>query len=352
MMNKINISKWGKFKISKLFDIHPTKAYNLTNAYLLSDFGENPVIVNSQYNNGIGGFTEQKATEKGNIITFSDTTSSNTIFYQEKDFVGYPHVQGMYPIGKYKEKWNKYSLLYFVTVFRTAANLKYFDFVNKFTRDDASTMEICLPVTLNNEIDFIYMETYIKNLQITIEDNLNKLLSTKYEKLYKINIDGWKEFKVGTLFNIIKPKVLHSREVIEDTNNTGIPYIVRTKFNNGTKFKVLEKNDMELSPAGVISFGAENSSFFYQEKPFVSGRDIYYIDTQKLDKYSCLFLISCLNFITHKYSYNYGLFPELLKNEIIKLPVDKSEKPNYKYMSSYIKNLFDCYSKKLKSLNK
>ncbi len=44
---------------------------------------------------------------------------------------------------------------------------------------------------------------------------------------------------VGDLFeNIKKPDVLHAREVVEDEN--GIPYVVRTKFNNGIKLELLK----------------------------------------------------------------------------------------------------------------
>ncbi len=103
-MIKIDTSKWGDFKVGDLFDIHPTKAYKLTNSKLMSENGANPVVVNSSYNNGIGGYTELKNTETGNKITFSDTTSADAIFYQENDFVGYPHVQGLYELGEYKGK--------------------------------------------------------------------------------------------------------------------------------------------------------------------------------------------------------------------------------------------------------
>ena len=40
------------------------------------------------------------------------------------------------------------------------------------------------------------------------------------------------------LKNIKKPDVLHAREVVEDEN--GIPYVVRTKFNNGIKLELLK----------------------------------------------------------------------------------------------------------------
>ena len=71
------------------------------------------------------------------MITFSDTTSADSIFYQKGKFVGYPHVQGMYPIGQYKDKWNKYTYLFFVTLFREKAINLNFDYVNKFTRESA-----------------------------------------------------------------------------------------------------------------------------------------------------------------------------------------------------------------------
>ena len=83
----------------------------------------------------------------------------------------------------------------------------------------------------------------------------------------------------------------------------------------------------KLSPAGVISFGAENATFFYQEDPFVSGRDIYYIDTRSLAAGTCMFLTACLQPIARKYSYNYGFFPNLLKMEKIKLPATSSGEP-------------------------
>ena len=80
-----------------MFDIHPTKSYGMTNHKLFEHKGLIPVIVNSSTTNGIGGYVDLKPTEKGNMITFSDTTTSDAIFYQSKDFIGYSHVQGLYP---------------------------------------------------------------------------------------------------------------------------------------------------------------------------------------------------------------------------------------------------------------
>lgn len=112
----------------------------------------------------------------------------------------------------------------------------------------------------------------------------------------KIDTSGWKEFVVGELFpNMVKPSVLHMRQVVE--MDEGIRYVVRTKFNNGIKCRVQPVDNVEPSPAGVITWGAENASFFYQEEPFLSGRDIYYVDTRKYSANVCRFLATCLQTI-------------------------------------------------------
>ena len=174
-----SIKKWKSFFVGELFDIHPTKSYKLTNAELL-DGGKYPVVVNSAHNNGVGGTTSQLPTEKGNMITFSDTVDANTIFYQPNDFIGYSHVQGLYPIGEYKNCWSQYSLMFFATVFRQKALSYGFDYGHKFRRDVATKMVIFLPINDFGDPDWEYMEQYIESICKTATntiDNFNLLLN-------------------------------------------------------------------------------------------------------------------------------------------------------------------------------
>ena len=153
---------------------------------------------------------------------------------------------------------------------------------------------------------------------------------------HEVDTANWREFRVGDLFqNIVKPVVLHTRQVVESPE--GIPYVVRTKFNNGIKCRVQPVTGVTPSPAGVISWGAENATFFYQPEPFLSGRDIYYIDTREFNPLVCMFLASCLQTVVHKYPYNFGLFPDLLKEEKIKLPVIADGTPDWIYMGEYMR---------------
>ena len=168
----VDTSAWGgEFVVGELFDVHPTKAYKLKNSDLLSTNGKNPVVVNSSYNNGIGGYTDQELTEAGNILTFSDTTSgADTLFFQEKPFVGYPHVQGMYP--------KTFELTIDVAKFmiaslRASINKYSWDYTNKLTRTFISSTTIKLPLKpsadpsnyTQDDIDWDYMERFMQAIK-------------------------------------------------------------------------------------------------------------------------------------------------------------------------------------------
>lgn len=153
---------WKSFKIGDLFDIRPTKSYKMTNAHIFEKSGNVPVVTNSSRGNGITGYTVLKPTEVGGIITYSDTTTSEGIFYQPDDFVGYSHIQGLYP--KNKNSWSERSLLYFVSLFRKSAGGR-FDYANKFNRENAKSLCVLLPMNRKGEISFDYMERYISELE-------------------------------------------------------------------------------------------------------------------------------------------------------------------------------------------
>ncbi len=150
---------WQSFKLGDLFEIRPTKAYKLTNSHLFDSNAKNPVVTNSSLNNGISGYSSLEPTEKGNQITYSDTTTSEGIFYQKRPFIGYSHVQGLYPL-KYHEFWNEKTLLYIVTAFKKVACGR-FNYGNKFNRKIASGMPIFLPTNQHGKIDFHFMRTLI-----------------------------------------------------------------------------------------------------------------------------------------------------------------------------------------------
>lgn len=174
---------YGDFKIGELFDIHPTKSYGVTNRTLFKTKGKTPVIVNSSIGNGIGGYVGLEPTEKGNMITYTDTTTSEGIFYQPNDFIGYSHIQGLYPLNDVE--WSEDALLYFLAVFKKHAAGR-FDYATKFNRKVAAEMIVKLPVSVKGTIDFEFMENFVQaQKKLSIKDVIDwkNMIITKTQEI-------------------------------------------------------------------------------------------------------------------------------------------------------------------------
>lgn len=143
---ELDTAQWKEFRIGKMFDIYPTKAYKGMSNDDLNDNGDTPFIANSAMNNGIKGFSTLLPTEEGNIITFSDTTEGNTFFYQPESFIGFAHVQGMH---SHSHDWSEKQLLFLVTIL-TFANCDLFNYGRKMRRDTIANSKIMLPAKKDN----------------------------------------------------------------------------------------------------------------------------------------------------------------------------------------------------------
>lgn len=155
----LNVNEWKEFRIGDYFDIHPTKFIDAVSTEDCCGYGV-PLVVNSAENNGVAGLCNMCPTEKGKIITFSDTTDGNTFFYQDSPFVGFAHIQGMYPKTR---KWSKYELLFLCTMLMFDSRGKY-SYGRKMRRDTISEIKIKLPADSNGEPNWEWMENYIKSL--------------------------------------------------------------------------------------------------------------------------------------------------------------------------------------------
>lgn len=339
-MNEINTLQWKQFKISELFLTEkignklqvPTGA-NIKKTDLID--GLTPRITVTGLNNGVYGYYNCKC-EDSNYRVFDNFISVSflgTVFYHAEQASLDMKVHCLKPKNI---ELNKYTGEYLVTCIRKS--LKDSRYSDQISSTMLPILDVKLPIDEYGNPDFSYMEAYMKNIEISVRALLfNLKLAKQIANTKEISTIKWKEFIIEDVFpKIIKPQVYHTREV--EQCDDGIPYIVRSKYNNGVKYRVTRPHG-KINPANVISFGAENATFFYQKEEWISGRDMYYIDTRELDESACLFLTACLQPIATKYSYNFGLFPDLLKKEKVKLPVNEFGKPNYVYMTKYMNML-------------
>ena len=332
---KIETSHRKCFIVGDLFDIHPTSSYKCTN-HELYDGGDNPVIVNSSYNNGVGGYSSLKTTEKGNMITFSDTVDANTIFYQERNFIGYPHVQGLYPKGKYKNYWSKHRLIYFSTVFRKAALAKGFDYGNKFRRDIATKLSVELPITEDGNPDWTYMDAFMKKRIKLAKRKVKTMDLIKKIPFIKVNMSDWKQIQLKELFEICKGSRLTKMEMRDGTIN----FIGASSFNNGITNHI--SNNKHLHPGGTLTTtynGSDIGRTFYQKDRFWATDDVNVLYPKfEINKYIALFIAPIIKAAGAKYIYKNKWKIKEMGNSYIYLPF-KDGKPDWKYMENKIKKI-------------
>ena len=189
-----------------MFEIKPTKNYGLTDKELFKVTGSIPVVSNSLANNGIKGYISKQATEKGNMVTFSDTTTDEAIFYQPIPFIGYSHIQGMQP-KIYEEKWNFRTYSYLISAMRYAIKGKY-NYGSKFNRERANKTTVLLPIK-GTQPDFEFMENFIAELKAyLLATGLSDYILSDEERavleLFRKNkTRQWLKFSTGDLFDIL-----------------------------------------------------------------------------------------------------------------------------------------------------
>ena len=364
-----------KYRVGDLFDIHPTNAYKMNNADLYLTEGSTPVLSNSSANNGIGGYSGLEPTEKGGIITFSDTTTGgDTMFYQADDFIGYPHVQGMYPF--IADKWDEKCSLYAISTIRKTAGNGW-SYAVKFNRALVKELMIELPVIENpnldheytvDDIDWQYMYdritelereriteldaylqvTGLNNYELTEDDKKILSLSTKRASdeegiLEDIGEDEVRfgKFKMGTLFNSQTGDVDLQQK---DVNDKGYFFINSGVENRGIKGKT--DRPAKVFKAGTITIDFWGNAY-YRDFDYVMATHNHVfslsgdvIKNEKVGHY----IIGKLSKLPQLFSYSNMATWNKLKVLDISLPI-KSDAPDdytvadidFDYMERYIR---------------
>ena len=99
---------------------------------------------------------------------------------------------------------------------------------------------------------------------------------------------------------------LNRQEQLPPSHPEAVRYVSRTEKNNGVT-TYIRRIAKEPSPAHVLSVACGGSvlSTFYQDQPFYSGRDLYYL-RPKVDLTPKEMLFYALIIKQNKYKYNYG----------------------------------------------
>lgn len=327
-MNKIDISKWKYFNLCDIFNLIENCKCN--KASDLPD-GDDVYYLGAKKRDCcvIKKVASVPALEsKGNcivLITDGDGSVGYSNYVPFDKFIGTVNLVCCYN----DEHINKYTAMFLVTVL-DKERYKY-SFGRKY-KNSIPVTEIKLPVTDKGEIDWEYMENYIKikeDIKFSSVNTKNKFLNQEPKET--------DEFKIDKLFNI-KGYGSISAADIEKKGNGEFPYITRTSKNNG----VIGYYDYKTAPGNSLTIETTLTGLcFYQAEEFSTGDHIMVltpINGTILNKYTAMYIKTVWRKNAYKYSYGRPAIKENIENTYLKLP-SKNGEPDWEYMEEYIKYL-------------
>lgn len=157
-----------------------------------------------------------------------------------------------------------------------------------------------------------------------------------------LNVESWKEFRLGDLFSEMYKAEAHVKGEIEcydvPSDNT-IRFISRTEMNNGCDCYVLNNDLSGIEEGNAIAIGDTTATCFYQGEDFVCGDHMVICRADWINLHTALFIISILKQEKYKYSYGRAFKMELISNTMLELPATTDNTPDWGYMEQYIKSL-------------
>ncbi|MFA9467289.1 restriction endonuclease subunit S [Streptococcus sp. E24BD] len=324
--------------------------------FIKSDKKITKELINPKTNKSEGYPLALIAKELSNVITLSDTVNSDeTLFYQEKNFIGFSHVNKLVP--KY-ENFNKYHALYVISAFKKAIRGKY-DYGTKFTEHIEAT-EIELPVSDYDsyEPNWKAMEKmiqsvtpkYLEELERQGQEQIHKIHDKQSGIIKLLEIENleltsedreilshypskkWESIKVSDIFD----KISRGKRLIEAHRIAGkLPFITAGVNNQGIS-SYISNSDVEIFPANSLTIDMFGKVFY---RNFEYGADdhvaIMYKEDNSLSRMALLFIAPIIKqSILGKFDYDQNFYASDVYDITIKLPfLDK--KPDWEYMEKF-----------------
>lgn len=310
----------------------------MENEEILSENGQVPLVSNSSVDNGVMGFSSLKALNKGNTLTCSDTTlGADTMFYQERDFIGYSHIQHIVP--KFQH-FNKAIAEFIIAACRMSTSKKY-DYGNKFNRDAMNETLIQLP-TKDGQINFEFMESFIAELEARHIAELEAYLTVTGLKDYTLTtaekqaLDVFESLSWGTynLEKLFGKSTRGKRLKSADRVQGDLPFVTAGEACEGVSAYI--GNDVEIFESNTTTIDMFGSAKY---RNFRYGADdhVAVVHTEDLPEHAAVFVTTAIHKSAHtgKFDYSRNFYAKDADALDILLPT-KDGKPDFSTMATFI----------------
>ena len=240
------------------------------------------------------GYSKLPANNIGNTITCSDTTlGGDTMFYQEKDFIGYSHIQHFIP--KFKP-FNRSIAYMIISSCRKVTTNKY-DYGSKFNRKEMNNTIISLPITSAKKIDFDFIEEFIAELEAWLRAaGFEDYNLTEGEQIALKEIDEL-EYQIFNVEELFGKSTRGKRLKSADRVTGSLPFVTAGETDEGISAFI--GNDVTVflpNTTTIDMFGSAK----YRNYEYGADDHIAVVHTQELQKDAAIFVTSAI----HKSSYN------------------------------------------------
>ncbi|WP_353148598.1 restriction endonuclease subunit S [Chryseobacterium sp.] len=325
---------WKEFSIEELFSVIIGK--NIDGNKIEKESGKNAYITRKESNNGLDGFidySDKYLNLKYPVITIGNETSAP--FVQNFPFFTGTKVNILIP----HQNLSKDCLFFIAQALRMHKGKYSYSYTINSTR--LKKQKILLPITRQNEIDFVFMENYVSQLEKIKLNNYSVHIQKRFEKIKdtprpeSLKDKEWNAFFIEEIGVITSGADIYEAERIKGEN----PYVTATANNNGIGYFVGNKNStLDRNFLSVNRNGSVGYSFYHTYLALISN-DCRRIKLHVDNRYIGLFISNQITIQKGKYGYGYKMGTGRLKRQKILLPVNIDKTPDYEYMTQYMQYL-------------
>ena len=339
-MNKIDITKWKKFRVGDFFIA--TRGTTIKMQSL--DNGSIPIIAAARYNCGIAGFYNIKPQYRNSITISCNGVGCGSTYYHDYEFA----ITGDAIVLQDKISIPNGAKVFIATVYDKYFNSKY-SYTDKCSAAKVEAEMIALP-TKSDKPDWEYMESYMKNIMQESERDIKNLQNISVLKM-GIQTEKWGSFKCSKLFTARNTGNILARDVENGSGKT--PYVTASGINNGV-FAYIDASKYDIIKGHCILIGGKTFTVTYQADNFVSNDSHNFVIRTLEDNISDLsykYLVTVIrSYLGQKYSWNDAVTKDKFLNENIPLPAKLNGQPDWEYMENYMKNIMNDTKAKLNIL--
>ena len=332
--------KWGEFKVIDVFKVRNTHC--ILSSEIAPGSGTIPYLCASAENNAVSSYVDYRADlkEPGNCIFIGGKTF--VVSYQESDFFSNDsHNLALYLNDE--DSATKPHLLFMASCIARSLGHKY-TWGDSISKQKIKNDSVSLPVTPSGEIDFAFMDSFIRELEEERIRELaaylkvsgladSKLSASERKALDQFWAITWREYNVKCLFgDSTRGKRLKSDDRIPGT----LPFVTAGEAEQGVSAFI--GNNVEVFKKNTTTIDMFGSAK-YRNCEYGADDHVAVVHTEKLPNHAATFVTASCHKAAHTGAFDYGrnFYARDADALNIMLPSLASGLPDYGYMETFMR---------------